>query len=129
MNTETLQINIEPPIATVTLNRPNVLNAFNEHLVLDLRREPLAPTGRPAARSRQPHGQDRHLRQRCVRERPGRAIRARRDARRDGAAQHHEARRQQHQRPAQYRLSVPTGPLPPEPIAVTAVTPNTADSM
>ena len=36
MNTETLQINIESPIATVTLNRPNVLNAFNEQLVLDL---------------------------------------------------------------------------------------------
>ena len=36
MNTETLQINIESPIATVTLNRPDVLNAFNEQLVLDL---------------------------------------------------------------------------------------------
>ena len=36
MNTETLQINIESPTATVTLNRPNVLNAFNEQLVLDL---------------------------------------------------------------------------------------------
>ena len=36
MNTETLQINIESPIATVTFNRPNVLNAFNEQLVLDL---------------------------------------------------------------------------------------------
>ena len=36
MNTETLQINVESPIATVTLNRPNVLNAFNEQLVLDL---------------------------------------------------------------------------------------------
>ncbi len=36
MNTETLQIKIESPIATVTLNRPNVLNAFNEQLVLDL---------------------------------------------------------------------------------------------
>jgi 2-(1,2-epoxy-1,2-dihydrophenyl)acetyl-CoA isomerase len=36
MNTEILQINIESPIATVTLNRPNVLNAFNEKLVLDL---------------------------------------------------------------------------------------------
>ena len=35
MNTETLQINIESPIATVTLNRPDVLNAFNEQLVLD----------------------------------------------------------------------------------------------
>ena len=38
MNTETLQINIESPIATVTLNRPNVLNAFNEQLVLDLQK-------------------------------------------------------------------------------------------
>ena len=36
MNSETLQINIESPIATVTLNRPDVLNAFNEQLVLDL---------------------------------------------------------------------------------------------
>ena len=36
MNTKTLQINIESPIAIVTLNRPNVLNAFNEQLVLDL---------------------------------------------------------------------------------------------
>jgi len=36
MNTETLKINTESPIATVTLNRPNVLNAFNEQLVLDL---------------------------------------------------------------------------------------------
>ena len=36
MNTETLQINIESPIATVILNRPDVLNAFNEQLVLDL---------------------------------------------------------------------------------------------
>ena len=36
MNTETLQINIESPKATDTLNRPNVLNAFNEQLVLDL---------------------------------------------------------------------------------------------
>ena len=38
MNTETLQINIESTIATVTLNRPNVLNAFNEQLVLDLQK-------------------------------------------------------------------------------------------
>ena len=38
MNSETLQINIESPIATVTLNRPNVLNAFNEQLVLDLQK-------------------------------------------------------------------------------------------
>ena len=36
MNTKTLQINVKSPIATVTLNRPNVLNAFNEQLVLDL---------------------------------------------------------------------------------------------
>ena len=38
MNTETLQTNIESPIATVTLNRPNVLNAFNEQLVLELQK-------------------------------------------------------------------------------------------
>lgn len=36
MKTETLKINIESPIATITLDRPNVLNAFNEQLVLDL---------------------------------------------------------------------------------------------
>ena len=36
MNTKTLQINVKSPIATVTLDRPNVLNAFNEQLVLDL---------------------------------------------------------------------------------------------
>ena len=36
MNTKTLEIDIKSPIATVTLNRPNVLNAFNEQLVLDL---------------------------------------------------------------------------------------------
>ena len=36
MNTETLEIKIESSIATIILNRPNVLNAFNEQLVLDL---------------------------------------------------------------------------------------------
>ena len=36
MNTEALKINIQSPTATVTLNRPDVLNAFNEKLVLDL---------------------------------------------------------------------------------------------
>ena len=36
MNTETLEIKIESSIATIILNRPSVLNAFNEQLVLDL---------------------------------------------------------------------------------------------
>ena len=36
MNTELIQIDIESPIATITLNRPDVLNAFNEKLVLEL---------------------------------------------------------------------------------------------
>ena len=36
MNAKTLKIEIESSIATVTLNRPNVLNAFNEKLVLEL---------------------------------------------------------------------------------------------
>ena len=36
MNTELIQIDIESSIATITLNRPDVLNAFNEKLVLEL---------------------------------------------------------------------------------------------
>ena len=36
MNTETLEIKTESSIATIILNRPSVLNAFNEQLVLDL---------------------------------------------------------------------------------------------
>ena len=36
MNAKTLKIEIESSIATVTLDRPSVLNAFNEKLVLEL---------------------------------------------------------------------------------------------
>ena len=36
MTIETVQLNITSSIATVVLNRPSVLNAFNEQLVLEL---------------------------------------------------------------------------------------------
>ena len=36
MTIETVQVNITSSIATVVLNRPSVLNAFNEQLVLEL---------------------------------------------------------------------------------------------
>ena len=38
MTIETVQVNITSSIATVVLNRPSVLNAFNEQLVLELKK-------------------------------------------------------------------------------------------
>ena len=36
MSYETISLNIENRVATITINRPKMMNAFNEQLVWDL---------------------------------------------------------------------------------------------